>query len=121
MEAGVCLPLNMKYYEFLSIYQYLNTNVAKSVRSEAKHKWLAGLAGLAGLPAEEHHQRAEVIRCSSTPQAVSVPFTRLDSTKMGRGWMLPHYGGGGSILAGILEPEGVKTYFMAQNRGNYPC
>ncbi len=24
MEAGVRLPLNMKYYELLSIYQYLN-------------------------------------------------------------------------------------------------
>ncbi len=24
MKAGVCLPLNMKYYELLSIYQYLN-------------------------------------------------------------------------------------------------
>ncbi len=26
MEAGVRLPLNMKYYELLSIYQYLNRN-----------------------------------------------------------------------------------------------
>ncbi len=26
MEAGVRLPLNMKYYEFLSIYQYLKDN-----------------------------------------------------------------------------------------------
>ena len=27
MEAGVRLPLNMKYYELLSIYQYLKTAV----------------------------------------------------------------------------------------------
>ena len=26
MEAGVRLPLNMKYYELLSIYQYLKEN-----------------------------------------------------------------------------------------------
>ena len=33
---------------------------------------------LAGLGAEAHHQRAEVIRGSSPPRAVSVPLVRAD-------------------------------------------
>ena len=37
---------------------------------------------LAGLGAEAHHQRAEVIRRSSPPHAVAVPFTPRDSTGM---------------------------------------
>ena len=40
--------------------------------------------GLAGLGAEAHHQRTEVIRHSSPPHAVSVPFTMRDSTGIGR-------------------------------------
>ena len=47
----------------------LNTNVAKAVRSKA----------------EAHHQRAEVIRRSSPPHAVSVPFTPRGSNGIGRG------------------------------------
>ena len=60
----------------------LNTNVANLKLLEAKQsiQWLAGLG------AEVHHQRAEVIRRSSPPHAVSVPFTPLYiATAMGWG------------------------------------
>ncbi len=50
----------------------LNTNVTTVVRSEMKYAVVSRV-------------RADVIRHSSPPHAVSVPFTPRDSNGMGRG------------------------------------